>query len=207
MEYEWHEHNAFGSPGLLAAAGAVIAAWNYCEGIIHSLMAGMIHPGAVGTVAFQQTHNSARLEILRYASQAYGEEAQDLIADFVARCSICIENRNLVAHAFYLPDWENPGFRVLRKARSADPMTMNTFPIDEEKMLEIADGCFQTGQFGIAVMHWLACRLDPQINALKSGGLGGPPPLPTKLPRPRKLNPRNPSDPNIAPAQHRSSPE
>ncbi|MGI8611417.1 MAG: hypothetical protein ACR2KH_03970 [Sphingomicrobium sp.] len=194
--YIWQKGRIFGTEELLAAAGSVIATWNYCEAIIGAMLPQFIFPSAIGKAVFHNSHNALRLELLREAGKLRGDPLDDLLAEFATQAAICIENRNLVAHAVYLPDFEVVGKYALQKAPKGRPDKINAFPIDSETMLEIADGCYRLGQFRLGIVSWHASRPGGPIEMFAELTA-----LPDKPPRPRKLNPRPPKDQDNAPGQ------
>jgi hypothetical protein len=197
-KFIWQEHQLFGSPDLLAAAGAVIAGWNYCEVTIEAMLAGMMQPKEAGKAAFHCSNNSGRLEMLREIGNAIGGEFAPLMNEFVTQLSICVENRNLIAHAAFINHWDGEGNSVLRKQAKGNPQRINTFSVNADEMAEIANSCFLTAQFGLGISMWIWSQQHGPIP-------GGRTALPDTPPRPRKLNPLPQPNPDSAPDPQQSS--
>jgi hypothetical protein len=193
-QYSWQENDAFGSAGLLYAAGAVVASWNLCETMMLAYLTTFIKtPTGAAHKVFTALNNNKRLELLRLCAQdGTDEDARELVDTFLKQCDVCCHNRNQVAHSIYLRDFENldtSGF-VAKKLHPSLVNDMKTFDIDEETMLEIANANYLTYQFGLGIVAYLMAKPGgPLFNRPQSLKFTRPtaPPTPTKL-EPRPLN-------------------
>lgn len=190
-KYLWQHLENFGTKDILAAAGSVIASWNLCEIALMSLLSILIpSPPHIGRKAFAILGNASRLELLRECSGTYGDDIADRINEFAAQYAICLENRNLIAHSIFqrdLTNLEENEYQLVKFTKDSSEK-VNVFSADESGMLEIANGCWTTYQFGM--------QIHRKILTLPGNQLHGAPdelaPLPDKPRRPNKLKPLSP---------------
>ena len=157
-KYLWKENNTFGDPPLLYAAGASIAAWNLCEIAMLGLLQQFIKShNAISSKVYALLGNSSRSDLLEFCASQSEKSIKELTYAFIKHYTICLQNRNLVAHAMYLR--ELPDSRhVLKKFPKHSIEKVNTFDVDEKAMLEIANGCYETYIFGVQIADCLVAN-------------------------------------------------
>ena len=204
-KYLWQEIEYFGSQSYLAAAGSVIATYNQCEIAVFGLMGELSNNLKLGQHAYALLGTASRLDYLKCAVRTHGNnDLTRLVDTFCLHFNICSENRNLVAHAAYVRDWQAmPEIKTqLAKAPKHKPFTeVNFYKANEDDMLSIANDCAETYQFGMAIFSY--------ILTLPGHTLEGMPPMQMSLPgipaRPSKMNPHPPTDRTGDPSRPQSS--
>lgn len=193
-KYLWQEIEYFGSQSHLAAAGSVIATYNQCEIAVFSLMDDLSNNPELGRKAYALLGTASRIDYLKCAVRTHGNDDLTRLVDaFCLHFNICNENRNLVAHAVYVRDWQAlpvVKHQLAKAPKHKSPSEVNFYEAGEEEMLEIANDCAETYQFGMAIFSYML--------TLPGHRLEGMPPIQMPLPgipvRPNKLNPLPPKD-------------
>lgn len=193
-KYLWQEIEHFGSQAHLAAAGSVIAAYSQAEIAVFGLMDELSNNPELGRKAYALLGTASRLDYLKCAIRTHGDDNLTRLVDaFCLHFNVCSENRNLVAHAVYVRDWQAlPEVKHhLAKAPKHKPLSeVNFYQASEDEMLSIANDCAETYQFGMAIFSYLL--------TLPGRRLEGLPPMQMSLPetpaQPNKLNPLPPTN-------------
>lgn len=192
----------FGTADEVYAIGAVIVAWNLCEGVLFQLLmrAAKLQP-KTATRVFNLLGNQSRLDLLRLESSSrLDPEDNERVLNFITAYGICLENRNLIAHSQIYMNAADDGLSLL-KISSKDRITYNQYTVPTAEMMDVAVTTYDLAQWGMAVS--LAIWAGP-TRTLQAGGKPFAAPLPGKFPLPRKLSPLPPEDRRSAPPQPQS---
>jgi len=183
------EHNYFGSPEDLNAAGAVIAAWNSCEFALHQLLFRVLKVDwKLMARIFNLLGNEAREELLRlHSREVLCSEELEAVETFLEFQRICRENRNLVAHATYNSNSVEGGVSLSRSSRR-DRLTTQSFSISTKEMWEVAQATYDVSQFGstLAMAIWAGPG-----RTLFAGERRIPTPIPQAPNKPRRITTEN----------------
>lgn len=180
----------FGRSDEVYAVGAVIVAWNRCEGaLFHILFRTLKVDWEMATRIFDLLGNQQRIDLLRLeAAKRLAAEENDRVIAFLAAYGTCMENRNVIAHSQISMDDIDGGLALLKKSRK-DPSFLNRFHIPLDEMLEIANTIYNLAQNGEKLSMSIWAGPSRQLSA---AGKPFPVPLPDNFPPPRKLTPRAP---------------
>jgi hypothetical protein len=136
---------------LFANVGKTLAAWNECEDVMCEIISELIKgPNRAGKKIGAMLGNDGRVEIVRHCSQSFEPELKQTIAEFLSQYSICLENRNLVSHAHYLPSVDNVG-HFLKKYPKGSISKQNFYSISTKKIIQVVDDC--------TALHWFGFKL------------------------------------------------
>ncbi|MCG6121809.1 MAG: hypothetical protein MEP57_03760 [Microvirga sp.] len=182
----------FGTADEIYAIGAVIVAWNLCEGVLEMLIRRVVKlDWKTARLVFNMLGNSSRQDLLRLeASARLTEEEIQRVENFLSAYSICLENRNLIAHSQIGMNAVEGGLN-LTKASGRGRLSPNRYTVPTATMIEVATTTHSLAQWGFSLQ--MAIWAGPS-RMLTSGGKPFPAPLPDKFPRPNKLSPRAPED-------------
>jgi hypothetical protein len=142
-QYLWKENNTFGDPPLLYAAGASIAAWNLCEIAMLGLLQQFIKShNAISSKVYALLGNNSRSELLEFCSSQSEKSIKELTYAFIKHYTICLQNRNTIAHAMYLREKPGGG-HVLKKFPKFSVEKINTFDVDDRQCLKSPMGAMK----------------------------------------------------------------
>lgn len=181
-DYHWKRFGTFGTPSMMEGIGYVIAAWNLCEHSLTGILSQFLTspPGFYHKV-WAITSQTDRPALVRACLPAADAEIAPLIEEYLAHFAICNENRNIVAHATVRrPFADLPPALIKHLNKSTE---LRVYDLDPQKMLKIADECYQTYQFGLSITNWVFCRRTG-LDGLQASELA---PLPRIPPKPNKL--------------------
>jgi len=184
----------FGSIDEVYAVGAVIVAWNLCEGAFAQLLLRTLRvEWQTAQRTFQLLGNQSRVDLLRLEGRrTLPADEFDRLDSCLTAYSICLENRNLVAHSQINMNAKDGGLS-LQKPSTKDRLTMSLYRVPTADMMGVANTIFDLSQHAFRLS--LAIWAGPSRRLGLSNGQYVLAPLPDKFPRPRKLSPLPPEDP------------
>jgi hypothetical protein len=189
-KYEWQNSHVFGSNELFAAIGSVITLWSHCEGGAKMLLFTLMRqPKDLAFKLHSILGNSSRVEVIKHIIEELVDQSlKETIQEFLIHYQICLDNRNVIAHSILIPDYQSPDYmgHVLQKNKKGSIDMMNTFAVNEEQVLGVANECFHTWKFSGAIAAYLIDRYRDSPLLPESMFF----PFPQTPPRPVKLVPR-----------------